>query len=163
LRRLRRSQSISWDEASKIWGWISSLFPQIDVTELEDAIRGIKIPTIPEVVTKVFDKENIKVSYSIDIVESKIAGSLREMIIVSPTKNFSVIIVADGILKLRRDFGSLLEISQYLESIDAFEKNGGYVLRLSNISWIENILITIYVDEPTTFKYIYAIWDEKIK
>jgi hypothetical protein len=151
---------------------VSALFPkEVDLVEIEEAAREIgeeisrrvKIPKILEAVTRTIDRANEPVTHTFDIIKSDTRGRLREATVRSPSSNFSVLMLSDGVTRLSRSYSELANISQYLESIDAYQaEDGTYVLRIGEINWTSSFLLTIYVKEKIVFNNIFAVYDEYI-
>jgi len=149
---------------------------QIPVPEVERMIPAkIEIPKVeiprpkvpelklPEIVTKTVDKKDWIVSHVFNIVKiSNVGGRLRELVVRSPSKNFSVHVSADGVDKISRSYEDLETISPHVETIDAYEEAGDsvYVLRIGEIRWANDFAASLYVDNgPITFNAIFACYD----
>jgi len=149
---------------------IASIFPrEVDLVELEEAAREAgrefakRLPRPREFITRTFDKRNLPVRFSLDVIKTNVMGKLREFVLLSPSTKFSILVIADGVTKLSRTYDQLAEISPHSAFIDAYPSNGGYGVRLGEMSWISDFLLSIYVEEPITFSHIFCIWDEKVK
>jgi len=130
----------------------------------EEIARRTKPPKLREVVTRTLDRKDEPVTHVFDVVKARVGGRLRELVVRSPSKNFSILILADGVTKLSRSYEELEAISPHLEMIDAYEEaeNGVYVLCIREMHWTSNFLASILVDEKITFTHLFCLWDEYI-
>lgn len=149
---------------------IASLFGrEIDLVEVEEFARELgeaiarRVPGPERLVTRTIDRDNVLIRGSEDLIDSRVRGRLRELVLKSSSPDFRITIMRDGRRLLDRTFSELMEISQYSETIDAFQEaeGGSYVLKLSNISWLNDFLLTISATE-TTFDKIFTVWEERI-
>jgi len=144
---------------------ILDLFPkEMDIVEIEEMAREIakKIPRLRETITRTLDLKNVRVEGTFNIINSKVGGKLKELVVRSPSPKFSLYILADGIPRITRSYTELTSISQHSELLDAYEENGNYIVRLKDLNWLQNFMATISVEEPTTFNNIWSIWDEYV-
>ena len=120
-----------------------------------------KMPKPKEISTKILDKKNFPVKKTFDLVNVNLPGRLKEVIIRSPSTDFSILIMSDGYKKMDRSYSELAEISEHSEDIDAYEEagNGVYVVKLKDIYWIESFIATIYVDNPITFHNLWVSYE----
>jgi hypothetical protein len=122
-----------------------------------------KMPRPREMITKTLDKVNEPVRYKLDIIKVDAPGRLREFTIKSPTPNFSLLIMTDGVRRVDRPYSELAKLSPQSNIIEAFQdaENGVYVLSIKDISWAKSGLVTLYVDIGTiTFSSLWAVWEE---
>jgi hypothetical protein len=119
-----------------------------------------------EIVTRTVDKRNYAIRHTFTIIDASVPGKLDELTIVSPSTNFSILIMTDGVQRLSRSYSELLELSPHSMLIDAFEDadNGVYVLHIKEVYWLDEFSVRLYVDSATaiTFKQIWASWQEKV-
>jgi len=69
------------------------------------------------------------------------SGVLREFVAVSGTNNFLLDVIVDGELLTSGDFNWYRSISEFSDWIDAFESDGSFVVRLSDIDFSERLLV----------------------
>jgi len=146
---------------------IASIFGrELDLVDLEEFAHRIgdriarRIP-LERLVTRTIDRDNVLIRGSEDLIDSRVRGRLRELVLKSPSTDFRVTIMRDGRRILDRSFTELMEISPYSDTIDAFQEpeSGVYILKLSNISWLSDFLLTITATE-VTFNKVFIIWNE---
>ncbi|MCR8463648.1 MAG: hypothetical protein QXH55_05670 [Candidatus Korarchaeota archaeon] len=116
-----------------------------------------QIPTI-QPKTYIVDIKNFVIDKEYEIINVNCAGHLKELIIVSTNTNFSINLVLDGII-LFESLENLMSISEELESVDAYEKDGKYVLRITDLKWVKNIIISIKTTNPIQFERIFVNYD----
>jgi len=85
-------------------------------------------------------------------------GRLIEMVLVSDSKDYKVIIETDS-FKLKRSYDELDEISDYIESINVFQDGSNYVLSLYDVKFTK-FDFNILFNGEVTFSRIYAKWEE---
>ena len=158
-------------EVRKRFEELRGLFPaEPDLVMVEEfaeeiARRMPKVPKPREVVTRTLDHKNQVVKNAYNMVNvPNVGGKLKELVIRSPSQNFGVYILADGVAKLARSYTELAGLSPHSEFVDAYEEagNGVYVVNIKEISWLENFLVTVNVEETITFHNLWALWDELI-
>jgi hypothetical protein len=110
----------------------------------------------PKPQTQFIDLSNMSVSGSYELLNLIGRGTLNELAIVSPSRKFGIQIFSDNLTRIFKDFDELEQISQYVESIDAFEDNGSYILSVKDISWIDSFRLLLIAYEPIEFKRIFA-------
>ena len=132
---------------------LTSIFPrEVDLVELEEAAREAgrelakRVPKPKELVTRIVDKKDYPVKYTFDIIKTNLPGKLSELSIVSPSQMFSLLIVSDGVKKLSRSYSELAELSPYSRTVDAYEEDGTFLVRIGEMDWLQNFLATLYVD-----------------
>jgi len=124
----------------------------------------VEIPRREREKTETLDKTDfpIRGDYTlIEVVGRR--GKLRELMIMSPSSAFSVLMVTDGKRKMERSYSELVTIGEELDFVSAFEKNGTYILKIDSIPWTDEFLFLIHTDTAITFTWLYAIWSEYIK
>ena len=150
---------------------LTSIFPRENLVELEEAAREAgrelakSVPRAKELVTRIVDKKDYPVKYTFDIIKTNLPGKLSELSIVSPSQMFSLLIMSDGVKKLSRSYSELAELSPYSRSVDAYEEDGTFIVRIGEMDWLNNFLATLYVDRSVgsiTFGNIWAKWEEKV-
>ncbi len=133
----------------------------------------VKVPQItyiqPKIVTRISDLRDKHVEGSLEILNVNVAGTLKELMLRSNSNEYSITFIADGVVKLSRSFKELMFMSQHIESVDVYAevdndgKHTGYwVLRISDVRWLNSAYIIVNVDKPLTFTHIYVKLDESI-
>jgi hypothetical protein len=97
--------------------------------------------------TKVIDYSNVTLPAVHDI---ECPAVMKEAIIVSNDPNIFVELRVDGTSIINNDLRSMTEISQYSDWIDAFEKNGTFVVRLSGVSCKNEMTLLVNAPNPDT-------------
>jgi len=126
--------------------------------EIAPKIEVPKPPLPPQPKTSIIDAKNITVKESYDLLNLVGVGHLKELLLISPIPDFSLSLLMDG-KALRVNFSDLMEISGELEHIDAYEKDGKYVLRITDLKWVESLLIAIQTSKPIQLERIFANYD----
>jgi len=119
-------------------------------------IRRIELPK-PK--TETIDKKNFTVKGNFELLNVKLRGELKELLIKSPSPNFSILLMCDNIRIMDRKFTELQEVTQELDFIAAFEDNGSYILNIKDIKWIDQCMILLTAHEQITFQNIFARYD----
>lgn len=146
--------------------------PERDLVAIEELARevgeqiGKKIPFIQKPRTRILDKKDITIRHIYSLLDSRVRGKLRELTLKSQSKDYSILIQADGVKKISRTFDQLMDVSQSLEFIDAMEvADDGYSLHIKELSWLNNCLINVYPvgDKIITFSDVFVLWDDFIR
>ena len=129
---------------------------------LKTPIPEIKVPEvrIPKPLTRVIDLKNKLVEFEFTVFESSAPGTLKELVLCSPSNEYSILLSVDGVVKLYKSWDEMQALSQYLETVDAFKNNEEYVLHLKDFSWLESAYSIISVKKPVTFSKIFVKLDE---
>jgi hypothetical protein len=75
------------------------------------------------------------------------SGCLKELVIKSSSKDYILRVYVGGSELYHNNYTWFQDMSQKVEEIDAFEENGTYILRLSDINFAKNLKI---IAEPST-------------
>lgn len=132
------------------------------IREIPGAPPEIVTPPALEVRQRVFDRDDLAVTHAYSVIETAAGGRLDELTIMSPSTNFSVLILADGVRKLSKTYTELTVIASHLEMIDAFEdaENGVYVVHIKNLRWVSDCLVSVRVTAKIIFNNIFCVYDE---
>lgn len=114
-----------------------------------------------KLVTRTVDYRNTLVDGELVVVDSKKPGRIHEMVFRSTGKNYVVAVVADATTLLRGSFDELSDVGKYLESVDAFESNGDYVVYIKDLKWDKECKVIVKA-QKTLFKNIFCKWDEEV-
>jgi hypothetical protein len=68
-------------------------------------------------------------------------GRLVELVALSGTGNYELTVIADGRVVVAGTFNEYKSISQYSDWIDAFEDNGVFILRVSDVSFSTSLAV----------------------
>ena len=79
-------------------------------------------------------------------------GRVREAVLILDKPDVDIYVEADGRALINHSFAELQEVSDVMEEVDAFDKNGYYVIRLTNISFLSNCYIHVRPRKPLTIK-----------
>jgi len=107
----------------------------------------------PEYTTLVGWLKNVSTPF--EVINISGSGELKSIVIKNNNKNFSLKIIADNNVLYDKSWDEYSTISEYIEDIDAFEYNGTYILRISDIKFYKNLLISIYSDSNTVINDIH--------
>jgi hypothetical protein len=111
---------------------------------------------LPKPQTQFIDRSGVRISGAYELLNLTGRGALKELAIISPSRNFSIQVFSDDMTRIFRSFDELRQISQHVESIAAYEEDGFYVLSVRDISWIDNFRFLIIAHEPIEFKRIFV-------
>jgi hypothetical protein len=75
-------------------------------------------------------------------------GRLAELVAVSTTRGYELVVEADGRVVLSGAYDWFQSVSQYSDWVDAFDSNGTYVLRLSDISFTSRLRVLMRAVQP---------------
>jgi len=111
---------------------------------------------LPKPQTQFIDMSGARISGASELLNLTGKGTLKELAVVSPSRNFGIQVFSDNVTRILRSFDELEQISQHVESIAAYEEDGLYVLNVKDVSWIDNFRLMIIAHEPIEFKRIFA-------
>jgi len=130
--------------------------------ELADRMSE-RMPRPERFVTRILDRKNVEIPMIFSPIDTTVRGRLEELMIVSATSDFGLLVERDGKLEINRKFSELAEISPYLKTIDAFQTtNGKYVVRLGEIAWLRTFRIEIFSPRTIRFDHLFAKWQEAL-
>lgn len=139
------------------------------VVAAEEAARELAervaepVPKPERLVTRTLDRRGFEITSATELIYSNRPGRLREFSMVSDTGRFTVVMMVDGARRIDRRFSELAEMSEFMETIDAYNADGKYVLRVSDIKWAREFSLII-IPERVTVKVenALAFWDESV-
>ena len=156
------------------WSELVFLADETGAAVARELARPITTAALPEAEVKLTTRTNRfgpwKDRYvrSEHLIRTDKPGRLRELMIISPTDDFSILVSLDGMRWLDKSFAELEEISQESDYVSAFEQldeegkpTGNYVLGLRDISWLKSFDLML-VSGGVTFSHVYATWDETV-
>ena len=87
-------------------------------------------------------------------------GGIEELVVISPTSNFSILIESDNYTKLEKTYAELASISGQAKDIVAFENtDGNYILNITDYKWQNDIKLSLCSTSGTfVFNQVYANW-----
>jgi hypothetical protein len=103
----------------------------------------VEVTPTPPTFSKTVRMTDIPLPYT--LVDELGSGCLKELVVKGRFKDYSLIVLVDGSDLYRNSYDWFQEISQNVEEIDAFEEDGTYVLRLSDIHFAKSLKV---VAEP---------------
>jgi hypothetical protein len=99
----------------------------------------------PSTTTRVVKRVDVKLPET--LVDELGCGCLEELVVKSLSKEYVLRVYVDDVELYNNSFSWFQEISQEAEEIEAFEEDGVYVLRLSNIKFARRLRVAA---EPST-------------
>ena len=125
-------------------------------------------PSLP-ITSRVIRDTNVKIPDT--LIDLDGSGCIKEFVIKSSSVNYILKVYVDNLELYHNTYTWFENISQQVEEIDAFEDNGIYVLRLSNINFANGIkiaaepIITALEQQPITSKLdeIFCKYDITVK
>ena len=85
-------------------------------------------------------------------------GKLIEIMLVSDSNDYSVVVETDT-FRLDKTYDELSQISDYVDSINAYQDGSNYILSMYNIKFTK-FEFSIIFNSEITFSNIYAKWEE---
>jgi len=90
-------------------------------------------------------------------------GKIEELVIISPSDNFSLFIEIDGIMTYQGAFSHFEGISTQVSSVVAQQRGTSYILQINDIIFLDRILILIDTDAAITFTRLYCKYQLAVK
>jgi hypothetical protein len=112
--------------------------------------------------TYVVDHRMLRLSGSREMLDLRGRGTLRELIIISEDPNLLISLEADDRQIINHRLLELMDVSELLEDVDVFERNGSHVFRISSVhflSGLRNILVPLNPSSQVTVKRYFALYD----
>jgi hypothetical protein len=105
----------------------------------------VEVTPTPTLTSKIIRKVNINIPDT--LIDEVGSGHLKELVIKTSSKNYILRVYVDESELYHNTYTWFQNISQEVEEIDAYEENGTYILRLSDINFTKNLKI---IAEPST-------------
>lgn len=83
-------------------------------------------------------------------------GKIEEIVIVSPTNNFSLFIEVDGTMAYQGGFSRYQEVSAHINSIVAQQRGTKYILQINDVVFSNHIMVIIDAGEQITFNRLHC-------
>jgi len=85
-------------------------------------------------------------------------GCLKEFLIKSERSDFKVQAAVDGITVFSNPYSWFQEMSQYIEAISAFEKNGEFIFLITDLKFSKSLKLIVEPILPGKFKLKEVFW-----
>ncbi len=131
----------------------------LDLIISEELLRDRDLKVKEKLRTEILDLSSVIVNKSRKFLNLRGRGTLREIMLISDSPDFRVVIGVDGRECINKTFSELQEVSTYLNSIDAFEDDGKYVFHVSGISFRKSLSFEVYTIQSIRFEKVYAVFD----
>jgi len=125
---------------------------------VEEALGKLRKPLS----TYVVDHKMLRLSGSRKMLDLSGRGTLRELLIITDSPDLLVALEADDRQVVNHRLSELAEVSDLLENIDVFERDGSYVFRISSVHFLtrlRNVLAPITPTAQATVKRYFALYD----
>lgn len=86
-------------------------------------------------------------------------GKVREAVIVTDSPDLTIYIEVDGKPYINHGFTELLGLSDVIRSVDVFDKDGTYVVRTSDIAFLEGCNIYLRPHRRLVVKHALVLYD----
>jgi len=93
----------------------------------------VEVTPTPTLTSKIIRKVNINIPDT--LIDEVGSGHLKELVIKTSSKNYILRVYVDESELYHNTYTWFQNISQEVEEIDAYEENGTYILRLSDINF----------------------------
>ena len=98
-----------------------------------------------------------------EILNVKKPGRLRELFVKVDHSDFSVRLVLDEEIFIDDSFEKLMEKSPYIIYIDAFEEDGSYVLKISDLDYSKSLLLALIPKKPLKILTGHLLYNEIVE
>jgi hypothetical protein len=86
-------------------------------------------------------------------------GRVREAVLLADSPDFDVYVEVDGRSIFSHSFAELQSISEVMEGVDAFDRDGEYVFRFSDLSFLNRFLYVIRPRGRVTLKHALVLYN----
>jgi hypothetical protein len=146
------------DIESKVWYPI--IMAEITAEEVAKRItKPITVEVLPEVkikpfVTGVYDRKDVTIKGDYRFLKLEGSGEVEEVLIEAPSSNYSLRVEVDDKIVYSGSYDDFAEYSEIIATISAFEKNGSYLIHLTDIHFSKSVTMT--ASGSLTLSKIYA-------
>jgi len=102
------------------------------------------------------DRRNITVDGEEPIIDKRGYGVLQELMLKAESPDFQVYVYSNIDPIIYGSYNRYTGISPQVEEVDAFEVDGVYVFRVSDIDFEERLIVKVRTEEPVRFQAIFA-------
>lgn len=130
--------------------------------ELREGVEKVLRALGKPLSTYVVDHRMLGLSGSRTMLDLSGRGTLRELLIIADSPDLLVALEVDSRQIVNHRLTELMEVSDLLENIDVFERNGSYVFRISSVHFLNrlrNILVPLTPSAQATVKRYFALYD----
>ncbi len=120
----------------------------------ELAEKGDRLKTILN--SHLVERRNITVNGEETIIDKQGYGVLQELMLKAESREFQVYVYSDMDPLIYGSYDRYAGISPQVEEVDAFEVDGVYVFRVSDIDFEERLIVKISTTAPIRFQAIFA-------
>ncbi len=120
----------------------------------ELAEKGDRLKTILN--SHVIERRNITVNGENTIIDEDGYGVLSELVIKADSQDFEVQVYSNMDPLIYGSYSNYTGISPQVVEVDAFEADGIYVFRVSDIDFEERLIVKIRTTAPVSFQAIFA-------
>ena len=117
----------------------------------------IKFPR--PVTTRPIRYRNLHIEGEFEFFKHEGSGEIRELVIVSPSPNFELVVFIDGLPVVNGKYSELEEESQDYSFLTAIQRNSDYHVSVSGLNFEISARAIIHVFEPITFKKVNVLCD----
>ena len=86
-------------------------------------------------------------------------GRVRELVLITDNPNVNIYVEVDTRPIINHTLIELQQLSEVLEGIDVFERNDSYILRVSNISFIERCYVVVKPLTKAVIRHAFALYN----
>jgi hypothetical protein len=121
--------------------------------ELAKVSRTVEVKPQP---TFIVDRKGVTINGEDTIINKQGMGVLQELMFKSESSSFAVSVWRDDVLEINGSYSDYLEISQEIDEIAVFERNGVYVLHISDIEFAESLIVKVSTTQSVRFSRIFG-------
>ncbi len=122
---------------------------------LEDlSEKGDRLKTVLN--SYLVERRNITVNGEDTIIDKQGYGVLQELMLKAESQDFEVKVYSNMYPLIYGSYNRYTRISPQVEEVDAFEVDGVYVFRVSDIDFEERLIVKVSTTEPIRFQAIFA-------
>jgi hypothetical protein len=86
-------------------------------------------------------------------------GRVRELLLMFDNHEVGLYVECDGRSLINHDFNELQDLSEVMEEIDAFERDGSYVFRIGNVSFLSSFSCIVKPKKRALIRQGMVIYD----
>lgn len=126
--------------------------------EIRGAVEEI-IGGVGRWATRSITLKDVTIERVTEVLSVEGRGKVREAVVVADSPDFAVYVETDGRVVLDFTFPNLQKLSEVMVNVDAIDRDGEYLLRLSDISFLSSCTLRLRPLGRVTLKHVLVIYD----
>jgi len=154
------SQSKKYGSSRSLNEFISELPLPIALIIADEIRSGVEEKIgIPREVTQTVSYRDKVVETTFTLIDVTGTGKVRELVLLTDKPDFDMYVEIDSRAVINHSFTELQDVSEAMEEVDAFDRDGEYVVRFTNLSFLNRFLALIKPRGRITLKQALVLYN----